>query len=115
MLEDALLREAYERVLYPRQNVFSRAVKDFLHQPVVQELDTRRYTGQPGDPIAVRAYDDFRVAAVEVTIYDASGALVERGAAVSQRNGVSWLYTATQANATPAGCRVQAVATDLPG
>ncbi|OMP74595.1 hypothetical protein BW716_34560, partial [[Flexibacter] sp. ATCC 35208] len=51
---------------------------------------------------------------VRVAIYSAVGDLIEQGDAVLEANGLDWLYTATVANSAIAGCRVRAVAKDLP-
>jgi hypothetical protein len=50
-----------------------------------------------------------------VEIYSAAGALLEKGNAVQQGNGVDWIYTATQANNALAGSKIKAIATDVPG
>ena len=47
-------------------------------------------------------------------IRDSNGALLEQGAAVINRTGLGWLYTATTANGSLAGTVVKATATDIP-
>ncbi|HVY74021.1 MAG TPA: hypothetical protein VG890_04280 [Puia sp.] len=112
---DQAMKDAYSRVLRPRQNLYSRALEDFLTPPVVKSIDASAYTGAVGGLIKVRAFDDFRVTAVQVEIYSAAGALVEKGNAVQEINGLDWDYTATLANNPPAGSKVKAIATDVPG
>ena len=82
---------------------------------LVRLIGSTKYTGAPGSSILVRAVDDFRVAGVQVQIYAAGGALLEKGEAVQQVNGVDWSYTATLANATLTGTMIRAIATDVPG
>jgi hypothetical protein len=112
---DRSMAEAYATVLRPRQNVYSRALEDFMTAPVVKGINTRNYKGISGDKIVIRAKDDFRVVSVQVEVYAANGALLETGNAVEQNNGLDWTYTATQANSKVAGSKIIAIATDVPG
>lgn len=112
---DKGMAEAYAAVLKPRQNVYSRALEDYISPPVVKSINTRNYKGAIGDKIAVRAIDDFRVVSVRVEIYAADGTLLEEGNAEQNANGLDWTYTATQANNLLAGSKIKAIATDVPG
>jgi hypothetical protein len=112
---DQTMAEAYALVLKPRQNVYSRAMADFLNLPVVKNIGTRDYKGTVGDKIVIRATDDYRVTSVLVEIYAASGTLLETGNAVVNTSGIDWTYTATQANSLLAGSKIKAIATDVPG
>lgn len=112
---DQDLAAAYAAVLKPRQNVYSRAVEDFMSSPVVKSISTRNYAGTIGDRIVVRAMDDFRVVSVRVEIYAFDGTLQEAGNAEQNANGLDWVYTATQANNPLAGSKIIAIATDVPG
>jgi hypothetical protein len=113
--QDQGIRDAYTAALRPRQNLYSRAVEDFLSPPVVSVIGASRYTGTSGGQITVRAVDDFRVTAVQVEIYAANGALLEKGNAEQQVNGIDWTYTATQANSPLTGSKIKAIAIDVPG
>jgi hypothetical protein len=112
--KDQDMKDAYAAVLKPRQNVYSRALADFLSVPVVKTIGTRSYTGVAGDKITIRAIDDFRVTSVLVEIYAANGTLLEKGNA-QQANALDFIYTATQANNLLAGSKIVAIATDVPG
>lgn len=112
---DPGMAEAYAAVLKPRQNVYSRAVEDFMSSPVVKSINTRNYNGVSGDKIVVRAMDDFRVVSVWVEIYDANGTLLEASRTEQSANGLDWIFTATQANNPLAGSKIIAKATDVPG
>jgi hypothetical protein len=112
---DKGLAEAYAAVRRPRQNVYSRALEDFLSPPVVKNINARNYKGIVGDKIAGLAIDDFRVVSVRVQIVAASGTLLEEGNAELNFNGVDWTYTVTQANNLLAGSKIIAIATDVPG
>ena len=112
---DQGMAEAYAAVLRPRQNVYSRAVEDFMSSPVVKSISTRNYNGASGDKIVVRAVDDFRVVSVWVEIYAANGTLLEAAKTEQAANGLDWTFTATQANTVLAGSKIKAIATDVPG
>jgi len=62
--------------------------------------------------VVVTAKDEFRVAEVQVKVFDAGGVLQERGMAVLGRNGVDWYYRAA---VLPVGGKVIVVVVDLPG
>lgn len=112
---DKAMAEAYGAVLKPRQNVYSRAVEDFMSSPVVKSIGTRNYNGAINDEIVIRAVDDFRVTGVRVEIYAANGSLLEAGNCYQNTNGLDWTYAATQANVLLAGSKIIAKATDVPG
>jgi hypothetical protein len=106
--------EAYAAVLRPRQNVYSRALEDFMSPPVVKRINTRTYKGAVGNLIEIYAIDDFRVASVRVEIYAADGTLLEEGNAELSPDDIYWTYKATQANNLLAGSKIIAIATDVP-
>lgn len=112
---DQGIKDAYTAALRPRQNLYSRALEDFMSSPVVKSVSTNSYTGVVGSTITVRAVDDFRVTGVQVEIFTASGTLLEKGNAVLQTNGLDWTYTTTQSNAALTGSKINAIATDVPG
>jgi hypothetical protein len=93
--------------------VFALAVADFFHAPAVDEIDLSHYTGQPGETIHIRASDDFEVAGVSVAIHNASGTVLEQGAAVAGADG--WNYTATTSLPTGQTVSIDVTATDRPG
>jgi hypothetical protein len=112
---DQGIKDAYTAALRPRQNLFSRALEDYMSPPEVKSVNTSAYTGIAGSTITVRAVDDFHVTGVQVEIFAANGTLLEKGNAVQQTNGLDWTYTATQANAAMTGSKINAIATDVPG
>jgi hypothetical protein len=112
---DPGLAEAYTAMLRPRQNLYSRALEDFMSAPRVIRIDTRAYKGEAGDKIVIRAKDDFRVTSVRVEIHAANGSLLEQGEAVADIFGLDWTYPATENNNLPAGTVIKAIATDVPG
>lgn len=112
---DQSLAQAYENSLRPRQNLYSRALEDFMAPPQVKTIDTRNYKGAVGNKIVTRAIDDFRVTGVHVEIYAPNGTLLESGDAEQNLNGIDWTYTGTQANSLLTGSKIKAIATDVPG
>lgn len=111
---DPGMKENYAAALKPRQNVYARALEDFMNPPVVKSINPRNYSGAVGDRILVRAVDDFRVVSVQVEIYATDGTLLESGAAQPDGRGLDWVYTAGQPNPISAGSRIKAIATDVP-
>jgi hypothetical protein len=68
-----------------------------------------------GSKISVNVTDDFKVTSVHVQINNSDGSLVEEGEAVQDANGITWVFTATQANASLTGDKIVVTATDNPG
>jgi hypothetical protein len=113
-IKDADLKDAYQKVASKRQSAQNMAFKDAYNPPKVIEIITQGYTGAVGNIIVVHAIDDFKVNSLYVSILDGSGALIEKGQAVSNKHGVVWVYTVTTANANIEGCKIVATAFDLP-
>ena len=109
-------KKLYELRANANRTAFNVALRDYMKPPKVKKIETAKYTGNPGSTIKVRATDDFRVKAVSVTIYNAAGDLVEEGqATLDPVNRVKWNYAATQLIAILPGCKIKAVAEDIPG
>ncbi|EKB58260.1 hypothetical protein [Bergeyella zoohelcum] len=93
-------------------NSYNIAVADLMNAPKIEQIDLSAYTGQVGDLIKVKAYDDFAVKAVTVEIQNSEGTLVEKGNAID--NGLEWIYTATVNNPNLSGYKIIVRATDNP-
>jgi len=113
--KDPDLKKAYQAIAGPGVSAFNMAFVDFVTPPVIQDFDPASYTGAVGSTIKVPVTDDFRVKSVTVIITRADNTILEQGAAVADADGLHWLYTATQANATVAGSKITVQASDLPG
>ena len=113
-LKDSNLKEAYAAQAAKRKGVtsYNVAVADMLQAPKIEKIDLSAYTGNIGDTIKVKAYDDFKVVSVTIHIYNADGTLVEEGDAVE--SGMDWVYTATVENTNLAGDKIVVQATDIP-
>ena len=105
-------RHAYAR-LDSVLTVRELAVRDHLHAPEVTRIIDAEYEGNQGNLIRVYATDDTKVAAVNVTIRDATGKVFERGRARDVR--FYWAYRAK--TSVPPGTKVtiEATARDLAG
>src|SRR5450432_2246246 len=114
-IKNAVTKALYNSAATGMQSAFNVATADAYNPPVVNSIAADKYHGAVGDHITVDATDDFKVNSVSVAIHDAAGNLIEQGVAVLQTETADWLYTATVVNAAPAGCKVSATATDLPG
>ncbi len=91
---------------------YNVAVADFLLPPQIKAIDLSGWTGEPRQVIRVQALDNVEVKSVNVTILDATDAVLEQGPA-TKGDGGWWTYETT---ASAAGNpRVRATAEDLPG
>ena len=114
---DPASRALYEKGITEKvKSAYAAALSDYLVAPKVDSINTIDYKGQVGNPIAIRAKDDFMVTRVKVEILDASGTIIEDGDAVTDDSARNlWSYPAKALNATPAGTTIRATAFDKPG
>jgi hypothetical protein len=91
----ARYRVAAEGTPWTWQNV---AVSDYMHGPVIEDIDLSGYTGATCQPIRVQARDDvpppmkLGVAEVQIALRNASGQVLEKGGATAEGN--IWTYLA---------------------
>jgi hypothetical protein len=114
VLKDAELKAFYFGLPHvPSLGAYQHALRDFMHPPVVHEIDPAGYTGQIGGEIRVQASDDTGVLQVQVSISDMNAQLLEQGEA-ELRDGV-WIYASQKR--IPAGqtVTISATAKDRPG
>jgi hypothetical protein len=92
VLADPARSAPYLAVAKEQKRQSSRPVimADYLNPPVVHELDLALYFGRIGDPIKIRASDDFGVVAVKVRIKNGAGVVLEEG--LAQKGDVRWVY-----------------------
>lgn len=114
-MNDAELKQAYQKKCKARQNAYARAVQDFFIAPSIEEIDVSNYTGEPDSFIQVYAIDDFRVKRVKVRIEDNESNEVDAGWAEREGNTDWWRYMATVPNPLPEGGKVIAFAYNQPG
>jgi hypothetical protein len=94
---------------------FSLIVGDFLTPPVVEAIDVSGYHKHVGDPILIKAHDDFEVTGVTVSIVDNTQAPVETGTATFDVGLNAWRYLATADASAKPNVTVTANAQDRPG
>ena len=68
-----------------------------------------------GEPILIKAHDDFEVAGVTVSIVDNAQAPVENGTATFDASVNAWRYVAKVDASAKSGVTVTAMALDRPG
>lgn len=115
VLLDPDLKAEYEARTSGNQTAYNMALCDYFKAPEIKTVNYAGYTGKAGDTISIRATDDFKVASVQLSILDSTGAELESGAAQLSASGLDWIYTAKKANANLAGCKLSLKAFDLPG
>jgi hypothetical protein len=116
-LKDPEAKEMYTAAITSRkQTAYSLAVRDYLVAPRLSAFDAANYSGAIGDPIEVKAKDDFMVTRVTFLIQDATGTVIERGDATPRPEmNHLWVYKATVANPALAGTKIRVTAYDRPG
>lgn len=98
-----------------KTNAYTVALTDYLTPPKVETIDISQYRGAIGDMVVIHATDDFKVASVQVAIYNPEGALLEKGDAIPGEERPVWLYATTTSGADLPGTRFVAVARDNAG
>jgi len=93
---------------------FNIAVADFLNVPEIQDVDISGYTGQADEAIIVKAFDDFLVKQVRVTIQKPDGVEVENGLAEQDEFG-DWRFSTTASNDSVDGSKIIIEVMDHPG
>lgn len=97
-------------------SAYTRAITDYLNAPVISLIDTTMYAGTVGDEIFIRAYDDFQLVSVVVSVYNAAGDLLEQGVPVLLENATDdYVYRATVVNGELPGTKVRVILRDRPG
>jgi len=97
-------------------SAFNVAISDYMHSPVIRDIDLSYYRGQLCDVIKISATDDFQVASVMIEILRDDGSLLEVGMAeYAISNPDEWVYYAQSSVASVSGYRVNVIVTDLPG
>lgn len=114
-LKNPEVKEGYLAKAKDGQSAMNLALRDYIQAPEIRRIDTTSYTGQPGQVITIKAFDDFKVTGVSVFIYGAGDVLIEAGAATLPEDSPYWRYTALLVNNAVAGGKVMVYAKDLPG
>lgn len=115
VIADEEKKALYQAKVKGNQSAFNLALSDFCKAPEIRKHNVTEYTGQIGDKISIRAFDDFKVESVRVIIKVSSDTTIEEGLAVLSANGADWIYTAIAVNPVPAGSKLIISAADIPG
>ena len=116
-MTDAQLKALYSaKAKLEKSSPFAEAVKDWFTPPVVDAILLSDYHKHPGEPISIRAHDDFEVVGVNVELKNAStNAVLESGPAGYDAPSGQWVYAATTDASSVAQVMVTATALDHPG
>src|SRR5579871_6167053 len=118
----ATLRDPTQKARYSAaaaktgSTAYNVAVSDFMHPPVITELDLTGYTGRAGQLIRIRVEEKkIGAVAVNVVIADHTQSVLEEGAARVEEDGVTWWYAAQQDIAPDQSLLITVTAKDQPG
>jgi hypothetical protein len=115
-MADPVSKEYYRARASSYPSPYAAAVADYLKKPVVKLIDTAKYGGAVADEIFIKATDNFQVTSILVSIFGASGNLIEQGQPALLPNSVEdFVYTATVVNPAVAGSKVLVTLRDRPG
>lgn len=110
------LEKPYRKRATAEKSKFQIAVRDYMRGPEVKKIDATMYNGSIGSIIRIKAIDDFAVKEVRVSIYNVSGDLIEESnALIDPINRLQWVFIATRTINVLTGCKIKAIAQDLPG
>lgn len=102
----------------PAGPAFALILADFMSAPAIGQVDLSAYGGREGDPIRVRARDDFAVGSVCIRLSDGDddGLELESGEAVETPAGSGlWVYHARCALHAGQSVRIDVIARDQAG
>ena len=114
-VKDEILCDFYRPFVKGGCKIYNLAIADFCKPPQVKSINVTSYHGNVGDYLIIRAFDNFKVVGVEVTVTKRNGCLLEGAAAVLAANEADWVYTATTCNADVMGTIISVKVTDTPG
>ncbi len=113
-LQDPVLHAFYASITPKGQNTRNVAMADFWKPPVIENINTSSYHGNPGDTISMIVTDNGKVVSVSVCI-SKDDIVLEEGNAVMQNDGVTWVYIASTQITDVDGAMVTVRARDLAG
>jgi hypothetical protein len=113
---DPAARAVYKAACRGHQNPRNLAIRDFLSPPVIEALDLNGYAGRAGDPVRIKAIDDFEVLEMRLEIRDPEGAVIEEGLAEPVTyDKREWVYRARTDVSNGRNVSLKAIAKDRPG
>jgi hypothetical protein len=117
VLTDPTQKTRYERAAAGTDgSAQNLAVSDFMHDPVITEVDLSGFTGQAGEVIKIRAEEDvLGAAAVRVSIANRAKTILEQGNALVEKTGFWWSYSAQKTSAPDQAIWITVTASDQAG
>lgn len=82
-------------------SAYLAAIKDYMTKPEIENVNVGKYLGAVGNTITVSSKIPFKIVALQVTILNAAGTVLEQGPA--QMMQLRWRYTASVHNPQVAG------------
>ena len=114
--EDPELKAVYMLAAAVRgKRAYDLARADFMNPPEIHDIDLTRDIGRVGDPVFIRAEDDFEVARVELRVLTLEGGLIEEGTAAFDPESGRWVYARTKLVAPGQPVVMEVTALDRPG
>ena len=86
------------------------AIRDYMLKPEIENVDLKNYNGNIADRITIKPKMLLKIQRIEVSIYNATGALVESGWA--RKHELQWRYEATAVNSSVEASRIVLIAYD---
>ncbi|KIC91320.1 hypothetical protein [Flavihumibacter solisilvae] len=112
-LKDPGRNEIYAAACRGNQKPYHIAIRDYFKAPVLSDLRTSEYHGLAGQPLIVRATDNFMVTRVQFALLAPNGSFMETGEALPDINGVDWVYITLVNNRSLKGTLIRVTAEDL--
>ncbi len=114
VLKNPDLLAAYGPKRENERSMYHMVMTNFLKRPVVVQINSDRYHGNPGDLISVSAYDDVRVTGVTLEIIDPDNKVVEQGSCTFNPVTSNYDYHATCQGTSGGGLRLRASVFNIP-
>ncbi|MBO9573546.1 MAG: hypothetical protein J7497_15265, partial [Chitinophagaceae bacterium] len=97
-ISDPQTKAMYQAAAKPGRTAYNVAFKDYCNPPEIDRIELDKDAVTKKNIVHVRAYDDFRVASVHLSVFNTAKELVEEGyASISPLfTGIQWIYTFAQ-------------------
>jgi hypothetical protein len=107
----------YYKKKRPDLTPYNAGISDYQSRPVIERVDVGGYQGLPGNVVTVLVWDKWNIEGVDMVIFNASGEVIECGAAVPRQfsGNMEWDYKSTVENIDYKSCRILVRVKDRPG
>jgi len=114
VLQNPDLLAAYEPKRESARSMYVMIMANYMKRPVVVQINSDGYHGNPGDLISVSAYDDVKVTGVTLEIIDPDNKVVEEGPCTYNTVTSDYDYIATSQVTAKPGMRLRAAVFNIP-